>query len=167
MILQTRKKLAGIIKITMVLLLLVGGIKIALAQEETGKLKNRDVQSKHMTGEVSGISSNFLALMYAVDEKAQTSYEMAFSVDKNVKVEGKDKLSEIAAGDTVSVSYDETTEKDEKGENPRIVERLVKRIVLVKEAPPQVKEPVLETKPAIPLSDDEEPAPVPGETQKE
>ena len=167
MILQTRKKLAGIIKITIVLLLFVGGIKIALAQEATGKLKNRDVQSKHMTGEVSGISSSFLALVYAVDEKAKASYEMAFSVDKNVKVEGKDKLSEIAVGDTVSVSYDETIEKDEKGENPKVMERLVKRIMLVKAAPPQLKEPVLETKPAISLSDDEEPAPAPGETQKE
>lgn len=118
-------------------------IRVALADEV-----KKEVLTKHMSGEVSAISSNFLALMYNVDMKAQTSYEMTFIIDKNVKLEGKNSLSEIGQGDTISIVYDETTETDSQGKQ-RTTECLVKRLIFVKQGLNQFQEPELKNTPEI------------------
>lgn len=115
-------------------------LSLSAAQIALGDELKKEVLTKHMSGEVSAISSNFLALMYNVDMKAQTSYEMTFKIDKNVKLEGRNSLSEIGQGDTVSIVYDETTETDNQGKQ-RTVECLVKRLIFVKQGLNQFQEP--------------------------
>jgi len=58
---------------------------------------------------------------------------MALTVAKDVKVEHKDNLSQIGPGDTVSVTYEEKTQKDEKG-NIRVKSRAAKKITFLKAA---------------------------------
>lgn len=87
---------------------------------------------KEMKGEVSGISSSFIAILYGQDKN--TSYEMAFTMDKNVKLEDKKSLKEIEPRDIVTVSYEETSEtkKVDDKEVTRVMSRVVKRIRFVR-----------------------------------
>lgn len=113
-------------------------ILVFVLSAEAGEPR-KEVYSKHLSGEVSGISSNFVAILYGVDNERQTSMEMAFTIDKDAKVDGKKSLSEITPGDTVSVAYEETTQTDEKGYT-RVKERVVKRITFIKRVPKEYEE---------------------------
>lgn len=96
-----------------------------------------EMASKSMTGEVAGISPSFIAVTYGQDEKS--SYEMALNLDPKVKIVGKKNISEIHVGDTVTVSYDERFQKDEKGDI-RINGRKVTAISFVREGKKLVEE---------------------------
>ena len=133
----------GIIFKTVVLVMALG-LALISGRANADESK-KEVLAKHMTGEVSGISANFLGLVYNVDQKEQTSYEMAFSLDKDVKVEAKAGLSEISPGDIVSVAYDETLETDDQG-NKRVMQRLVKRIAYLKPSADKLEEAKREEK---------------------
>lgn len=106
------------------------------AQEAPAKEKEikKTVTVKTIQGEVSGISSNFIAVVYGQDKK--TSYEMAFNIGKDAKIEYKKSLKEISVGDIVAVEYEETVEI-KKGEKPRTTQRVVKMIKFLKS--PQIK----------------------------
>jgi hypothetical protein len=99
---------------------------------EVPKEKKKITVVKEVSGEVAGISPNFLAITYGSD--AKTSYEMALTVDKDVKVERKKKLSEIKATDTVKVAFEETAEIDERGKK-RIISRIAKNITFLQSQP--------------------------------
>jgi hypothetical protein len=88
----------------------------ALAQEKTA---NKETVRKEVTGVVSGLSSNFMAVTYGGDDPSQGAYEMAFTIDKKIRVEHKNKLSDIKFGDTVTVKYDEITEELDNGRKIR------------------------------------------------
>ena len=110
------------------------GLGIGYAAEKENPNIIKEVATKKMTGEVQGISKNFIAILYAQDEK--TSYEMAFDVDKDVKIENKKDLKEIKVGNIVAVTYQETTEKpkdDKDGKKIKVQNRTVKRIIFIKE----------------------------------
>jgi hypothetical protein len=128
------------IGLIVMLLLCLGGI--AAAEEgQTGKGEPQvTTATKEMTGEVSGISKNFIALVYG--ESKDAALEMTFAVDKDVKVERKKGVSEIGVGDTVSVTYDETTEtiERENKKETRIKERVAKVITFVKPGPKEFQE---------------------------
>lgn len=105
--------------------------RTALAEPEEKPI--RTVVVKDMQGEVSGISSNFIAILFGVDEKS--SHEMAFTMNKDVKVEHKKSLKDIGVGDLVSVNYEEiseTTKQDDK-DITRVLSREVKRIRFISE----------------------------------
>jgi hypothetical protein len=113
---------------------LCGGLSIGYAEEKEGPNIIKEVIMKKMTGEVAGISQNFISILYGQDEK--TSYEMAFDIDKDVKIENKGDLKQINTGNIVIVTYEETTEKpkdDKEGKKIKVKNRTVKRIVFVKE----------------------------------
>ena len=99
---------------------------VEMPKQEASK---EETASKSLTGEVAGISPSFIAVTYGQD--SETSYEMAFNLDAKVKIMGAKELKEILMGDTVSVSYDEKFQKDEKG-NVRINGRQVNVITLVR-----------------------------------
>jgi hypothetical protein len=82
----------------------------------------REVFAREVTGEIAGISSNFIAVIYGQTDKE--SLEMALPMDKTTKGSIR-KLSEIKLGDMVSVTYEETVET-KKDEKPRITKRLAK-----------------------------------------
>ncbi len=96
-----------------------------------------EMARKTMTGEVAGISPSFIAVTYDQDEKS--SYEMALNLDKKVKIVGKTDISAIHVGDTVTVSYDERFQKDEKGDI-RINGRKVTAVSFVREGKKLVEE---------------------------
>jgi hypothetical protein len=107
----------------------------ALSAEEA-QVK-REVFSRQVSGRVSGISKNFIAVEYAADSRG--AREIALSMDKNTKGVNR-KLNEIGVGDTVSVTYDEITETKE-GERPKVRKRLVKTVEFRKAAEPMPQEP--------------------------
>ncbi len=126
------------------------GISPLSAQETAGK-DEEFTDQKTLTGEVSGISSTFLAITYAQD--AESAYEMTFTVPNDVKLKGKEKIKDIHTGDTIFVLYEETTQslkkKDKEGkeiEEIRVLGRVVKEITFVKAAPQM--EPEIESAPA-------------------
>ena len=102
------------------------------AKQEEKKVKVEKVM-KSTEGEISGLSNNFIAVLYGQDEK--TSYEMALNIGKDVKIEHKKSLKDIGVGDTVSVTYEETIETKE-GEKPRVMSRVVKTIKFIRAAKP-------------------------------
>jgi len=114
-------------------LILVLGLAAGAFAEEAKNEPKEIVATKTITGEVSGISSNFIAIMYGVDKKNEASLEMALAVGKDVVIEHKDTLKNIGVGDTVKAVYEEKTEKDEK-ENIRVKSRIVKKITFLQAA---------------------------------
>jgi len=106
---------------------------IGYAEEKGDPNIIKEVIMKKMKGEVAGISQNFISILYGQDEK--TSYEMAFDIDKDVKIENKADLKQINIGNIVTVAYEETTEKlkDDKKGKIKVKNRTVKRIVFIKE----------------------------------
>jgi hypothetical protein len=112
---------------------LCSGLNIGYAEEKKDPNIIEEVKMKKMTGEVDGISRNFISILYGQDEK--TSYAMAFDIDKNVKIENKTDLKQINVGNTVTVTYQEKTEKpkdDKDGKKIKVKNRTVKNIVFVK-----------------------------------
>ena len=128
---------------------------VAIGPDEKGpELTDR----KTFRGEISGISSNFLALEISAD--ATAAREMTFKVSKDVRLIGRDKIMDFKNGDTVSVLCEETTQsvtkKDKAGKDikeVKVLGRVVKEITLMKAAPepePEVVpvvEPELEDEP--------------------
>lgn len=122
-----------------VLILCVSGMAAA-EETKVGKSETEEkieTTVKEVSGEISGVSSNFIAILYGQDETA--SYEMAFSVGKDVKLVHKKSLSELAVGDTVTVSYEEKTKKNKEGKI-MILSRVPKRISFIRAAPKALPE---------------------------
>lgn len=135
---------AGIIeKISMVGLagILVLGLAVsALAQTQLVKTEEKTVTvTKDIEGKVSGISANFIAVVYG--ENKEASLEMAFDLNKNVKVGHKKSLSEIGMGDTVKVDYDEITKTRDDGK--KISRRVARMVTFLRKAEkiPEIAEP--------------------------
>lgn len=74
-----------------------------------------EVATKTITGEISGISSNFIALLCGVNPQSGAASEMAFNLDKGVQVEHKNSLKDLMLEDMVDIVYDEITVTDKEG----------------------------------------------------
>jgi hypothetical protein len=110
----------------LVTILVFGLIGLVKAEEE-----RLERVSKQISGEISGISSNFIAVVYGSD--SQTSYEMALNIGKDVKLEYIKSLSEIGVGDTVKVTYDALYQIDKEGKK-RLINNEPKKISFVRKA---------------------------------
>lgn len=134
-------KTLRIAQIALAIAVLMGGIAVSTvhaveapvaASSETAPTEPKiETVMRSVTGEVSGVSGGFIAILFGVGK--ETSYEMAFNLDKDVKVVHKESLKDIAQGDTVSVSYEETT-RTKEGEKPRVMARVVKEISFISAA---------------------------------
>jgi hypothetical protein len=83
----------------------------AKAQDKpAGQEPKREVVFKEVTGRVSGLSSNFIAVVYGSDDKNKASLEAAFKLDKDLRIVHKGSLKDIMMGDTVKVGFEETKE---------------------------------------------------------
>lgn len=100
-----------------------------MAQEVNPK---KQIVSKEIVGTVSGVSGNFIAVVYGRDQQSGILSEMAFNVGKNVKIKNKKALKDIGPEDTVKVLYDEITEKLDGGR--KIVSHAAKEIVFLRAA---------------------------------
>jgi len=93
---------------------ILGLAAAALAQTQPVKAEEKTVtEAKEVEGVVSGISGSFIAIVYG--ENKEASLEMAFDLNKNVKVGHKKSLSEIGMGDTVKIDYDQITKTRDDG----------------------------------------------------
>ncbi|MFH0796597.1 MAG: hypothetical protein V2A65_06000 [Candidatus Omnitrophota bacterium] len=100
-----------IILLTLLTFLFCG---IMFAAEEKGTEK-KDVTRKTLTGEVSGLGPNFIAITYQVDTAKGVEYEMALPLKKDAQFQFIKSLKELGIGDKVSVIYEE--EKTSSVEN--------------------------------------------------
>jgi len=89
------------------------------------------VVEREVSGEVGGISPRFIAVVY--DYKNGIACEMGLPMDKDTRVSGNKKLSEIGTGDIVRVVYEETSEIED-GKTPRITRRRAKLVELRRQA---------------------------------
>ena len=84
---------------------------------------------KTITGEIVTVSAHAISVEYS---RTKTSaYEMLLPVDENVRLEHLKSIKELAPGDTVYVTYEQTYQDGEDGE-PIILKSLAREIVLVK-----------------------------------
>lgn len=109
------------------------------AQAEKAEIKTGNVM-KGVSGEVSAIGKDYIAIVYNRDMKKGTEEEIMLSIAKDIKLEHKRSLSEIGAGDTVEVQFEEVTEQTNEG--PR-TKRIAKVIRFIRAAVKQPESSVL------------------------
>lgn len=86
---------------------------------------------KEVVGEVSVVSRDYIAIVYGRDEKKGLEEEVLLPLIKNVRIEHKQSLSQIKAGDTVKVEFEEITEQGKESTKRR---RIARKIVFVRAA---------------------------------
>lgn len=109
----------------------IGLYAITPVQGEEMKKAGRVI--KGISGEVSAISKDFIAIVYRRDATGGSEEEIALPIAKGVIIEHKKNLSEIGVGDMVNVEFEEVTE--DTGEGPRS-KRVARVISFVRAAPP-------------------------------
>ena len=105
-------------KISLLMVLVLGAAGWGFAQDERGPEKRKTKISstiKEVQGEISWISSRYIAIAYNRDPGKGSEDEMLLPIDSSLKLEHKQSLDQIKVGDLVRVQYDEETEEDEKG----------------------------------------------------
>lgn len=108
------------------------------AIQETETKPEKKTVTKSIDGEVAGISPTFIAVDYGLNAKGTAMQEMSFIMAKDVKIEVKKSLKDINVGDTVRVTYEETTETN--GKITRALDRSVK-VIRFLSAAPKAQEP--------------------------
>ena len=86
--------------------------------------------TKRVAGEVSGITKNFIAIVYSRDKERHTEEEIALPIAKGVKLVNIKSLNDIRVGDTMEVIFVDTQERyQERKEDGSIEEKtkVVKR----------------------------------------
>lgn len=116
---------------------------LSFAAAEKPALPHEETASKSVSGIVSGVSANFIAVEYGTAEKGGgAALEMAFNIGKSVAIENKKSIKDIVLGDTVEVNYNEITKFD--GEGKKIgVRREAKKVAFLRPAPKTAESAVL------------------------
>ena len=68
-----------------------------------------------ISGEVSAVSKDFIAVVYRSDKAKGSEEEIALPVANDAVVEHKQSLAQIGVGDMVDVEYEEYTEETPEG----------------------------------------------------
>jgi len=79
-----------------------------------------------ISGEVSAVSKDFIAVVYRSDKEKGSEEEIALPVAAEAVVEHKQSLSEIGIGDMVDVEYEEYTEETADGPKSKRVAVVVR-----------------------------------------
>lgn len=135
-------------------IILLPEIKLSIAQENPGEnlaqqqqQEKEEIARKSVAGEVSGLAPNFIAVLYGQSQESQAALEMAFDLDKDVKIEHRKSLKEINMGDTVEVAYLEITKTREDGR--KISRRVAKVITFVRASEKQPETNVLQSRETV------------------
>ncbi|MCM8812303.1 MAG: hypothetical protein NC924_00010 [Candidatus Omnitrophica bacterium] len=97
----------------------------------------KQVVAKELTGEISGISGNFLSVNYGIDPASGAGLEAAFVIDrKKTKLIRRSKWEDLSFGDTVLVAYDEVTQTRDDGRKVRA--SMVKSVTFVQPGAPSL-----------------------------
>jgi hypothetical protein len=129
-------KQVGLIGLGMALVFSLG-LGGAVAQDKNspaGSPKEKEVVvAMEVSGTVSGLTPNFIAVIYGRNEAEKVSLEMAFSLDKDVRIAHKNSIQEIGLGDEVRITYDEVTRINAEG---KIIarKRVAKEVAFVRQA---------------------------------
>ena len=127
------------IKYILAIVLIAGLTGTVLAQEGAekgnGKVASSSVM-KEVQGEITWIGKKDIAVVYNRDLAAGVEDEILLPIDKDIRLQHKQKLSELAVGDTIAIQYAEDTEDDGQGNIK--VKRHARLISFVK---PAIKKP--------------------------
>lgn len=127
--------------LTITALMVLGvALTTAFAYAQDEKPKKTGNIMKGVSGEVSGIAKDFIAVVYRHDEARGSEEEIALPVAKDVIVEHKKSISEIGVGDLVDVEFAEYTEETPEG--PR-TKRVAQVIRFIRAAPKPTESSVL------------------------
>lgn len=107
-----QKKIYSGIKISLAIVLVLGFTGTVLAKDKEKKEKVVKTSSGVVSGEISSISEKFISVVYEKDKGKGIEYEILVPIDKDVKIEHKQNLSELKIGDRVSIQYEDTTVED-------------------------------------------------------
>jgi len=110
--------------------------KESVAQQSPKK----GVASKEIGGRVSGITKDYIAVVYNVDEAAHTEHEVLLPFSKDLALDHAQTLDQIKVGDTVSVEFEEDTVSAKEGGK---VFRRGKVVHFVSHAPKETETDVL------------------------
>ena len=110
-----------------------------LSAQEAKTEKKFEVRLKEVSGKITSLSPNFLAVETGIDQKEGAALESAFNLGKDVRIVHKKNLKELNIGDTVSVGYEETVETMEDGRKMR--KSSVKTITFLNPAPVEIRAP--------------------------
>lgn len=109
--------------------------------EDPSKVKETTV-AKTVTGIATGVSPKFIAVEYGASLKDGAALEMAFNVDREVRIKNKRSLKDIGMGDTVTVDYDEITKTNLEGK-VLSSRRVARSVSFIRPAPKEVESEVL------------------------
>ena len=99
------------------------------SKEERSVIKT---ESKEITGQVSAISKDYIGVIYQTGKNSEN--EMGIYIEGAPQLERVKDLTQIQAGDTVTVEYEKVSEKDKQ--DNEFARHVVKKIIFVKKAPP-------------------------------
>lgn len=102
------------IKYGLISILVLGLAGIALAQGGKGEVASGSVM-KEVQGEISWMNAKYIAVVYNRDLTAGVEDEILLPIDNDIRLQHRQKLSELAVGDTVTIQYAEDTEDDGEG----------------------------------------------------
>lgn len=120
--------------------ILLGAVSIAFAADAPQAAADApkiEVVKKEVVGPISGLSKNFIAVEYALDERS--AYEIGFKIDKGVEFQRR-KLKDLSLGDIVAVVYEQTIET-RKGQKPKAIRHKAKTVQFRQPAPKITPEP--------------------------
>lgn len=89
------------------------------------KTKIAGSRLKIVSGEVSGIGRDFIAVVYNRDEAKGTEEEIALPIAKDVILEHRKSLEQIAVGDLVDVQFEDVKEETKEGTKTKRIARVI------------------------------------------
>ena len=104
----------------------IGLFSFSFSFAEQSEIQNQKRAIKGISGEVSAISKDFIAVVYRNDQTKGSEEEIALPIAKYATVEHKRSLSEIVPGDLVDVEFEEYTEETPQGSRSKRVAVVVR-----------------------------------------
>lgn len=134
-----QSKLFSGIKISLMVILILGFARTGFMQDAEKKERAIKTAKGGVSGEISGISKNYISVVYEKDTENGIEYEMLLPIDKDIQLEYKKSLGEMKIGDRVSIQYEDTTTED--SEKQKTFKREAKVVTFVGPAAPTPPEP--------------------------
>ena len=109
---------------------------MGVSQAKEGGEQVVSAEIKQVQGQVSSLTPaknpEYIGVDYQEDKETGVAYEIVLAIDKNIKLEHKRSLADIAVGDSVDVTYEEATVTTAEGQQQ--TRRTAKVISFVKPA---------------------------------
>ncbi len=120
-------------------------------KKEAEKAKISNI-SKEITGEVSAVNKNGIAIIYNRDLGKGSEDEIFVPLDNTVKLVHKQSIADINVGDVVSVLYEEVSENTKEGVVNKFAGKIVTFVKPAVKKPAPVEPPTVSDEENIPLT---------------